>query len=139
MVPGSMGMGASDRDRDGKNDMSENKATEMSGMDEWQAKINDGLRELEQEQVDHYPALLATIGARDALATELEQLKYGIAAVAFALDWTDLKGVSLEEYARSLRIERDALQANMNLRDDFLVEKGLWGEFVDSLNRSEKK
>jgi hypothetical protein len=41
------------------------------------------------------------------LHAELEQLKYGIAAVSFAMGWTDVCGKTNEEFARDLRRERD--------------------------------
>lgn len=41
------------------------------------------------------------------LREQLEQLQYGIAAVSFAMGWTDVCGKTNEEFARDLRRERD--------------------------------
>ena len=43
--------------------------------------------------------------AMKAVEEELEQLKLGIASVAFALGWTDIKGVSLEQFAHDTRAQ----------------------------------
>jgi len=55
-----------------------------------------------------------------------EQIEYGIGAVAFALDWTELRGKSLEEWARDIRRERDALRTSVEKvtaqRDEWCAE-----------------
>lgn len=48
-------------------------------------------------------------------ADEIERLRAGMGAVAFALGWTDLKGKSLEEFARDTRSQLE--YARRTIRD----------------------
>ena len=55
----------------------------------------------EQRYATTLEEVLALRSEVAGLRAQLEQLQYGIAAVAFALGWTDLKGISLEQHARN--------------------------------------
>ena len=70
-----------------------------------QPNIVDRLRD-EAKRDDHRGAGLILRQAAD----EIERLERGIGGVAFAMGWTNLKGMTVEEYAASLRAALESIE-----------------------------
>lgn len=72
------------------------------------------------------------------LTSEAATLKAGIGAIAFALGWTDLKGMSVEQYAAALKARNEALEAALQEIYGLYVNAPGWAAPAPSHQREYK-